>query len=173
MKIFLTGYMGAGKTSTGLWLARHFKVPFFDQDSLLEAAYGTTVTAIFSSKGETVFREYERDLLRQFDYPGAFIFSTGGGCPCFHQNMEWINAYGTSVYLEASAALLAGRLENGKSSRPLISGLSQHELELHIKERLIEREPFYQQASIQIQVREKQNTAQVAGEIIKLLPVIR
>ncbi len=169
MKIFLTGFMGSGKTSVGKLLALELKIPFLDQDTLLEAHYGKTVSAIFEEKGETVFRGYERDLLRKYQYPESFVFSTGGGCPCFHGNIDWMNKQGISIYLQASASLLADRLKNELVVRPLLSLTPVGSLEEEIALRLEQRAPFYEQARICIKMNTSQGPEEIASLVIREL----
>jgi shikimate kinase len=76
--------------------------------------------------------------------------ATGGGAPCYFDNMEWINNNGTSVYIEMSATALARRLENGKDKRPLLKDMNPEEMIHFIEQKLEERSPFYLQASLKV-----------------------
>ncbi|POY39331.1 shikimate kinase [Solitalea longa] len=146
MKVFLIGFMGAGKTTFGKRLAKRIDVPFFDLDHLIEAFTGGSVADYFAKYGEEKFRELEKQVLQTQELPDNFVLSTGGGAPCFHDNMQWMNANGKTIYLQLAPKAIAGRLENAKEERPLIKGLKGEELVSFIEERLAARESFYKQA---------------------------
>jgi shikimate kinase len=148
MNIYLIGFMGSGKSFTGQQLATALNLPFVDLDERIEQTEKRSIGQIFESEGESYFRDLEAQLLRATANEGPAVISCGGGTPCFHQNMEWINANGLSIYLKASVQLLAKRLKKGQEHRPLIRGFSTAELEEFIAERLQQREFYYNQAEI-------------------------
>jgi shikimate kinase len=148
MNIYLIGFMGSGKSYTGQQLAIALAWPFVDLDTRMEQQEGRSIAQIFEQEGETYFRELEAQTLRGTLADAPAVVSCGGGTPCFHHNMDWINAQGHSVYLQASVRLLASRLKKGQEHRPLIRGLDQEALEQFIASRLAEREVFYQQAQV-------------------------
>lgn len=150
MNIYLIGFMGSGKSFTGQQLATALDLPFVDLDERIEKAEKRSIGQIFESEGETYFRDLEAQLLRATAAEEPAVISCGGGTPCFHQNMEWINANGLSIYLKASVQLLAKRLKKGQEHRPLIRGFNTTELEAFIAERLEQREFYYSQAKIVI-----------------------
>jgi shikimate kinase len=140
--------MGVGKTFTGRKLAGKLGVRFVDMDELIESEVGLKIPEIFSEKGEDWFREKESDILRQLSVlQEDMVISTGGGTPCFNDNIDIINSTGISVYLQLSPTALANRLnQNEKENRPLVKGKTNEELISFIEARLFEREKFYQQA---------------------------
>src|ERR1700744_1179914 len=144
--IFFTGFMGCGKTKWGQKLAAHLGYEFIDLDHTLEAQVGMTIAEYFSSFGEDAFRKLESDVLKQTGYPENTVVSTGGGLPCFFDNMDWMNAHGKTVYIQLSPKTLMDRLEKGKAKRPLLRDKHGDELVAFIAEKLAEREPFYLQA---------------------------
>jgi shikimate kinase len=148
MNIYLIGFMGSGKSFTGQQLATALDLPFVDLDERIEQAEKRSIGQIFESEGESYFRNLEAQLLRATAAEGPAVISCGGGTPCFHQNMEWINANGLSIYLKASVQLLAKRLKKGQEHRPLIREFNTTELEGFIAERLEQREFYYKQAEI-------------------------
>lgn len=148
MNIYLIGFMGSGKSFTGQQLATALNLPFVDLDERIEQAEKRSIGQIFESEGEVYFRNLEAQLLRATAAEGPAVISCGGGTPCFHQNMEWINTNGLSIYLKASVPLLAQRLKKGQEHRPLIRGFNTTELEAFIAERLEQREFYYSQAGI-------------------------
>ena len=163
--------MGAGKSSIGRLLSAHLNIPFFDQDQVIESLSGSSVSTLFSDRGETWFREYEAAVIRNFDYPENFVFSTGGGCPCYHDNMTWINLHGQSIYLSAEAEVLVSRLRSTKDSRPLISSLPAANFEKQIADRLALREPFYQMAAKTVNMHAGESTKDVFASVLRALKI--
>jgi shikimate kinase len=145
--IFLVGFMGCGKTTLGKKLANRLGYEFIDLDHVLEAKEGMTIAEYFSQYGEAKFREEESILLKQMEYPENAIISTGGGLPCFFDNMEWMNSHGRTFYVKLSPRALAERLDKGKTTRPVLQGKTGDELIAFIEEKLSEREPFYSKAT--------------------------
>lgn len=146
MKVFLIGFMGAGKTTFGKKLAKKLKCPFFDLDHLIEEITGSTVGEYFAAHGEVKFRELEKEILQTHPLPENFVLSTGGGAPCFHDNMDWMNENGQTIYLQLTPKALATRLENAKEDRPLIKGLTGDDLIKFISDRLETRDIYYKKA---------------------------
>ena len=154
-KIILIGYMGSGKSTLGEKLARELKVPFIDSDEVIEQIAKRDVSTIFKTQGEDVFRKMESMFLESLINIPAFVLSTGGGMPCFNNNMEVLNELGNTIYLKNSSEGLADRLMRAKSNRPLIEGKSETELIQFIEENLIKREPFYTQATITLELKDQ------------------
>lgn len=148
MKVFLIGFMGCGKTTLGKKLAGKMGYAFLDLDHQLEQEMGMSVADYFAAYGEDAFRRQEQKTLQGYDYPEQVIVATGGGAPCYFDNMDWINANGLSVYISLSPAALAKRLEKGKAKRPLLKDLNEEEMVDFIQQRLEQREPYYRQAKI-------------------------
>ena len=139
-RVFLVGYMGAGKTTVGKELAKLAGLSFIDLDYYIEGRYHKAVSQIFAERGEEAFREIERNMLHEVAEFEDVLISTGGGAPCFFDNMEFMNASGTTVYLKVSVEELAKRL--------VLKGRSGEELKAFIAESLEKRNPFYTKASI-------------------------
>lgn len=146
--IFLVGFMGCGKTTMGRKLATALGYEFIDLDHVLEAQAGMPIPEYFTTHGEDAFRKLESEILKQTNYPENAIVSTGGGLPCFFDNMDWINAHGQSVYMKLTPKMLASRLENAKTPRPVLQGKKGDELVAFIEAKLAEREPYYSRASV-------------------------
>ncbi|MEO5891823.1 MAG: shikimate kinase [Ferruginibacter sp.] len=144
--IFFVGFMGCGKTTWGRKLAAHLNYEFIDLDHVLEEKAGMRVAEYFSSFGEDAFRKLETSVLKETVYPGKTVVSTGGGLPCFFDNMDWMNAHGKTLYIQLTPKALAGRLENAKTVRPVLQGKKGDELVELITGKLAEREGFYLQA---------------------------
>ena len=142
-RVILVGFMGSGKTTLGKKVANRLNVPFIDSDQEIEKNYQMSIGDIFGSFGESRFREIETDFIRSYDDEGEFVMAVGGGTPCFNKNMEHLNKLGVTFYLERSAKELSYRLENAKTRRPMLSGLSEGELLLFIEDKLAVRDDFY------------------------------
>lgn len=145
--IFLIGFMGVGKSSLGKKLANKLQVPFLDTDDLLEQKFDVSIAEYFSKYGESAFRNTEKQLLQEYDF-GKAVVATGGGLPCFYENMEIMNNKGITIFLNRPAKELKQRLIHAKKQRPLIKELSDSELLLFIEEKLNERLPFYLKSQI-------------------------
>lgn len=144
--IFLVGFMGCGKTSWGRKLSAGLGYDFIDLDHTLEAKVGSTVAEYFASHGEESFRKLESEILKTTAYPENAVVSTGGGLPCFFDNMDWMNLHGKTLYIQLSPKALGNRLENAKTPRPVLQGKKGDELVTFIEKKLAERESFYLQA---------------------------
>lgn len=147
-RVFLIGYMGAGKTTLGRKLAEALQFSFVDLDLFIEERFHRSVSSLFSERGENWFRETERRLLREAADFDRVVIATGGGTPCFFDNMDYMKKQGTTVYLEADAETLARRLAAIKYTRPLLSGKSEEELLSFVEKSLTERCPVYEQAEL-------------------------
>lgn len=149
MKIFLIGFMGSGKTTLGQLLADELNISFIDLDQQIVQDQGISVSRIFGEKGEDFFRELEASLLRKIvSGETDFVMACGGGTPCFHQNMAYMNRQGITVWLDTPREVLAERLLSSPDQRPLISGLSKEALLLFISERQEQRLEWYSQARL-------------------------
>jgi len=147
MKIFLVGYMGCGKSTKAKQLAHRLECPVIDLDLEIVIKSGKTIAEFFEAFGEKGFRDYESEMLKTYNYPENCVVATGGGLPCFFDNMEWMNAHGETVYLEMEPAQLVSRLHN-RQKRPLIKDLDDEQLFEFIKVKLDERNPFYRKSKI-------------------------
>jgi len=147
MKIFLVGFMGCGKSTKAKQLANKLNCLVIDLDHEIVAKTGKTITAYFAEFGESGFRNYESQMLKTYNYPETCVVATGGGLPCFFDNMDWMNEHGETVYLQMEPAQLVSRLHN-RQKRPLIKDLDDDQLLEFIKIKLEERNPFYNKAKL-------------------------
>ena len=138
--------MGSGKTHWGKILAERLDAPFLDLDDFIEKNEGKTISEIFVESGENGFRILERENLLRLAALPPTVVATGGGTPCFFNNIRWMRKHGTTIYLKTSPEILFERLKNERAQRPLLKNLSEAELKNFIQKRLEEREPFYRQA---------------------------
>lgn len=148
MKIFLIGFMGCGKSTLGRKLAHRLGYTLIDLDHQIEKITKCTVAEYFTANGEETFRQLESNTLQQLDYPQNCVIATGGGTPCYFDNMDWMNANGLTIYIEMKPYALAKRLEQGIAKRPLLSNLSEEGIVQFIENKLEERNPFYKKAAV-------------------------
>ena len=143
--------MGAGKSTVGKILADKLGYTFIDSDEKIEAASGMSVADLFKLYGEPGFRDRETDWLKSFE-GDKYVIALGGGTPCHNQNMDWIESKGCSVYLKLSPQVLADRLKNGNTIRPLIEPYKDNTLALtyFIDTKLQQRSGFYNRANFTI-----------------------
>ena len=146
--IFLIGFMGSGKTTHGRKLASYLKVTFIDLDEVFEKQNNTTIANYFSAFGEEKFRQKEAELLKNIVYPENAIVSTGGGLPCFFDNLDWMKQHGVTIYLQVPPKVIASRLAGARTERPLLQHKTGEELLQYITEKLTEREPIYLKAQV-------------------------
>lgn len=164
MRIYLIGFMGAGKTTVGRALAAQMETPFFDLDELLEASEKMTVREVFEQRGEPYFRKRERDILRSTRYLEHGVIATGGGTFTFEENIQFIQTEGLSVYLSAPYALLRARIGVKSDDRPLFrDDVAAHEL-------YSSRIRFYRMADMTIEIRDEETPAEIARRIAFELP---
>lgn len=169
-RIFLIGFMGCGKSTLGRLLADAIGYQFVDTDQLIEKKCGCSVTQIFAEKGEYAFRQMERETLENLVKQQRIVVATGGGMACCQHNIEMMNAAGTTIYLQASVENLADWLKAERKKRPLIAQQSDEQLCKYVTETLTEREKFYRQATITIQVDQNYMTDnEMVSRIVELL----
>lgn len=141
--VFLIGYMGSGKSTTGKKLARSLGYDFVDTDDVISTLVGKEVYKIFLEDGEDAFRQMERSVLVSFKDRKDTVIATGGGMPCFFDNMITMKRYGITVYLQMQVISLMKRLNEAKTPRPLLPKLPPEELKEYIQQHLAKREQFY------------------------------
>lgn len=173
IRIFLTGYMGAGKTTLGKAFARKLNLPFVDLDWYMEERFHKTVGELFVERGEAGFRELEKNMLHEV---GAFedvVISTGGGAPCFFDNMDFMNRNGKTVFLNVHPDVLFRRLRVAKQQRPILQGKQDDELKEFIIRALEKRTPFYSQAQYIFNADELEDRSQIEKSVEKLRDLLK
>jgi len=151
MRIFLIGFMGSGKTHWGKILSRATGMPYFDLDEVIVASEKKTIQQLFHDHGEEYFRIKEQEVLEALaeDHDNVII-STGGGTPCFFNNIDFMKQQGQVVWLNTSVDILLERLLKQKHSRPLIKNISDSELKSFIIKKLQDRKMYYEQAHVML-----------------------
>nr|WP_321374837.1 shikimate kinase [uncultured Bacteroides sp.] len=167
-RIFLIGYMGAGKTTLGKAFAREMNLSFVDQDWYIEERFHKTVQEIFAERGEQGFRELERQMLHEIAEFENVVISTGGGAPCFYDNMDFMNLKGDTVFLNVTPEVLFSRLKMASQNRPILRGKSNEELKAFIAKTLEKRAPFYSKAKYIFNADELEDIYQIKSSVNKL-----
>lgn len=170
--VFLIGFMGSGKTTLGLALARATGIPLVDLDQFIEERTGMSVRAYFDRYGEEAFRREEckalEDIVARDDESGLIV-ACGGGTPCRPGNMELMNSGGLTVWLETPVPVLLRRLKDGRAQRPLIAALDDDELEKYIVARLAERDRYYSAAAARFDSTFLESEKEVAESVDKFI----
>ena len=147
-RIYLVGYMGAGKTTAARRMANHLGWEVVDTDAMFEEKYRVSVNDFFHKYDEALFRKLESEVLRSTESMDNTVISTGGGTPCFNDNMAWMNQHGKTVFLRISPQAALDRLLHSKRKRPLVESKTEAELAEYINTHYTSRLPFYEQADI-------------------------
>lgn len=150
MRIFLIGFMFSGKSTVGKKLASIMGYDFIDTDKYFEDKYKISIFDFFEKFGEEMFRKFEHEILKELVLKDKVIISTGGGLPCFNNNMDIINKEGISIYLEMPYNAIINRQKNSKQKRPLLKNKTQEEIETYLLDLLTKREPIYKKSKIKI-----------------------
>lgn len=151
MRVYLIGFMGAGKSHWGKVLSRKLQIPFFDLDDLIEDDAGKSINNIFEDEGEEFFRMKEREILHMLtNTHDSFVLSTGGGAPCYFNNIRYMNEMGITVWLNTPAEILLGRLRQQKAHRPLLKNLDDEQLKAYIVKKNADRRIYYEQAKVKV-----------------------
>lgn len=140
--------MGVGKSTIGKRLSKLLNLSFIDLDIFIESKYHKTISEIFKEKGEEGFREIEKKSLKEVSEIEDVVIATGGGTPCFFDNMKLMNTTGITVYVKAKPNDLLEQLQLSKKKRPLIANKSADTLLPFITNHLNKREVFYSKANI-------------------------
>lgn len=158
MKIFLIGFMGCGKSTKAKQLANLLECPVIDIDAVIVEQQGMSIANYFDAHGEEAFRKLESETLKNYNYPDTCVIATGGGLPCYFDNMDWMNENGSTVYLEMTPPQLVSRLGN-RDKRPLLRGMDDEQLLAFIADKLHERNPFYRKAHLVVNAFDLEPTA--------------
>lgn len=170
LKVVLVGLPGSGKSTFGKQLASVLNFPFYDLDHMIESNYEKKISEIFNEFGEGRFREMESETLKMIlNSKESFVLASGGGCPCFNDNMDLINDLSVSVYLDVPLDEISNRLGLSKiQNRPMFQGLDRGEITMKLKSLLVDREYFYNQAKIKLSG-EEFSAELLMSELISLL----
>lgn len=147
-RIYIVGYMGAGKTTAARRLAQRMGWEVVDTDALFEGKYKISVNDFFNKYDEPLYRKLESEVLKATESLDHVVVSTGGGTACFFDNMDWMNQHGLTVFLRISPQAAVDRVIHSRHKRPLVEGKSEEELTEFVNQHYASRLPFYEQARI-------------------------
>ena len=152
MKLFIIGLPGSGKSTLGEKLANQLAIPFLDLDEVIEQSAGRPIREIFARQGEEVFRKLEQQSLRKvIDQNDTFVLATGGGAPCFFNNLAAMNQAGTTLFLDVPVPIIIQRMQGNQiTDRPLLHELDQDRLVEEYTAKFEKRLPTYRQAHFTI-----------------------
>ena len=176
-RVYLTGFMGSGKTTIGPILANTLGYDFVDIDRTIETEAGAAVTEIFRTRGQDEFRRIERELILRLSTRPKTVISLGGGTLTDPDSFRCVTTTGILVYLKVPPEHLLNRLRH-KTDRPLLvdaSGerLGETELLERVKELQQAREPYYAKADITILADDRKIGLTVDAIVRKLAPMLR
>ena len=172
-RIFLIGYMGAGKTTLGKAFARAMGLTFIDLDWYIEERFHKTIRELFTERGEDAFRDLERRMLHEVGEFEDVVISVGGGTPCFFDNVDYMNSVGETVFLDVDIRVLFRRLKIAKQQRPLLDGKSDEELVQFIQEALQNRLPFYTRAKHTFNGEKLEDRRQIQQSVERLKELLK
>ncbi|MFC0877796.1 shikimate kinase [Saccharicrinis sp. FJH2] len=167
IRVYLIGFMASGKSYLSRVLSAEMKLPLIDMDKYIEEKNFMSVPEIFSTYGEDEFRKREQKALEELSNIEDVIIATGGGAPCFFNNMDVMNETGATLYIKVPEEVIVERLINSKHKRPLADGKSRGELIDFVSHKIAEREPYYSQAKAIINPLD-----QSLEEIIELIKIL-
>lgn len=158
--------MGSGKSTFGKRLANKLNVQFIDIDELIVTEYKAKgIKELIDEKGLDFFRQAESKVLKSLTVANAVI-STGGGTPCYFDNLDWMKRRGVVVFLKVGEGVIFSRLKTTDlEERPLLKDLNEDKLKAFIHEKIEERLPYYNQAHICFDP-----VHQTMGELVRMLP---
>lgn len=148
-RIYLLGMPGSGKSTLSKQLAKEINYHFLDLDEWIVQHERNSISEIFAIKGEEYFREIERKALLYSLTLQRTVIATGGGTPCFFDNIQIIKSNGFSIFLDVPLEVLAQRVSKEVSTRPLLNADNKEIIE-QLKEKYNYRLSFYKQAELTI-----------------------
>lgn len=168
MNIYLIGFMGSGKSTSGRRVAALLRWRFEDTDRMVEKKEGMKVPEIFSASGEEYFRSAESNALREVSARTRTVVACGGGTPCSPENLQVMKSTGVTVYLKLSVENLVSRLSHHGNDRPLLRNTDSDSLAGRVSSLLGERSQWYEQADLVIDAaltNEEEMTSMIAETV--------
>lgn len=164
-RLYIVGYMAAGKTTFGRALAERIGWEFIDLDEEIERDTGMAVSELMEKEGEEAFRILESRLLKATAMKKNVVVSCGGGTPCFFDNMEFMTIHGESLWVIASPERIMERIRIAGPTRPLLKDLDDPALLERIKSHLRSRQPYYARANRRISGEHLENSGEIAAAV--------
>lgn len=149
-KIIIVGFSGAGKSTVGRRLASRLGWQFYDTDTFIERKYHLSIPDFFEKYGENAFRICEKAVLKELLEEKQTVIATGGGTPCFFDNMDEMLQRGFVIYLKLAPQSLFTRLQQSHKERPLTKDKGDAQLQAYIETTLQARETYYNRAHLTV-----------------------
>jgi len=171
-RIYLTGFMGSGKSTIGPILANTIGYDFADIDRTIERTIGKSVNEIFLESGEDRFRSLERELVASLSARPRLVIALGGGTIMDAENFRLITASGIVVYLKSTPEQIFRRVHR-RDDRPMLRDQAGDRLdEDRLRERINHlyrlREPVYAQADFIVLTGDRR-VGLTVDEIVRIL----
>lgn len=148
-KIFIVGLPGSGKSTFGKSLAQALEKEFIDLDSEIVQEEKKSIPEIFKTEGEEQFRiKEQQNLHRVVENSSQFLLATGGGAPCFFDNMDYMKSNGYVIFLNTNIEDIVTRVLAEKSTRPLMEKVENEDMALNLKDLYKKRLPHYEKAHL-------------------------
>ncbi|PKQ66559.1 shikimate kinase [Raineya orbicola] len=144
--LFLIGMPASGKSTLAHKVSNLFQWQSADLDQEIQKLLQKSIPKIFESEGEIFFREIEAKVLRKIPVEPQKIVATGGGTPCFHQNIDYMLSAGKVVFWDTPLPVIVERILRHKAQRPMFAQKTNAEIEHFVQKLYQERLPFYTKA---------------------------
>lgn len=154
IRIYLIGLPSSGKSTFGRQLAKNINYNFVDTDAWIVQKNQCAIPEIFEKYGEDKFREWEREALEATANFNQTVIATGGGMPCFFDNISKMNQLGISVFMDVKPQTITKRIRPKDNSRPLLKTQNEADILTQLQKKYEERIRFYQQAHITLNEQE-------------------
>jgi shikimate kinase len=151
MLIYIVGYMCSGKTTLGKELAEKLNYRFIDLDEQIVSSTGLSIFDFFSKYGEEEFRLKERELLLHHLEDQDTVIATGGGAPCYSDNIDLMNRHGMTVFLDTPVDVILNRISVKPEDRPMLKNIPADQLPGYVRTHLGSRRGFYEKAKIRVE----------------------
>lgn len=161
-QIYLTGFMGSGKSITARYLRDLYGLKCLEMDREIELAEQMKISEIFRIKGEAYFREAETNLLKKLSKEENVVVSCGGGTVMRPENVELMKKNGQIVLLTAAPQTIFERVKNNHD-RPLLEGNMNVE---YIGQLMEARRPSYEAAADVVVKTDGKNVKEICEEIM-------
>jgi shikimate kinase len=150
MILFLVGMPASGKSTLAKKIAEKYPFLLVDLDNYIQEKYQKTIPEIFLEGGESLFRELETKSLKELNLIQNTIVSTGGGTPCFYDNMDFIMNRGLAIFLDTPLTKISERISKDISQRPMFQGKTLEDIQKQLENLYQQRKLFYQKAHYRI-----------------------
>ena len=170
MRIYIIGMPGTGKTHFGRLMAKSLHLQFFDMDEQIEKREAALVRQIMLDKGEVYFRDLEHQVLKKLSSHNNCVISCGGGAPMFYNNIDLMKSSGIVVWINTDLHLIAKRIAQNITRRPLFMGLNEEEILNKLHQIFTLRKKNYAKADLvaEINVVHNNSLTSVIQRVIKI-----